>query len=810
MPLIRKNKHLPLGALYIISIFFASSAWAQVDPENPVIFGNRSAFNPYGTYILSGKVIDRDTDQPISQATVYLSNGSRGAISQKDGSFLIKLPPGKYTLKVSYLGLDPVEQKIEVYADGNLTFPISLQALEMDEVILEAEASDANVKDVITGIEKLNIDEINNLPAFLGEVDVVKSLLLLPGVSTVGEGANGFNVRGGRVDQNLVMLDGALLVNPSHMLGFFSAFHPDIVENFTLYKGHIPAQFGGRASSVLDIKGRDGNFSDYKIKGGMGLVASRLVLEGPIVKDKTSLIIGGRASYANWLLRQVKDFKVANSSARFYDGSAKLTHRIGENHRLSLSYYRSEDSFSFFDEFGFDWRTELFSFNWRGIFSERLLATFSATYGDYVSSQNEPTGIDGAKLENGLNYIQAKQNFLYKPNEVHKINVGAEMVINQAKPEVKSPFDERSVIRREEVEKDNGREFALYLNDEITLSQRISISLGVRYSFYQQIGEATEYSYLSDAPRRFGNITDSTVYAPGEVISTYGGWEPRLSFRFQLGTDNSIKFSYNRIRQYIHQISNTTSATPLDFWQVSNRFLPPQLVDNYSIGYFHNFNNNSWELSAELYFKDMQNLVEYKDFADLYVNRQIETQLITGKGQAYGIETAVRKELGRWTGWMSYTYSRSLLQVEGAFDEETINNGTWYPSNFDQPHSFTLSATRKLGKAGAFSSNVVYNTGRPFTALIGSYEANGTTIPHFSDRNAFRIPAYFRVDISFTVGDIFKKIDDNLTFSIYNLFSRNNAYSVFYKRDGNSFIPNAFKLSVLGAAFPSLTYNFSF
>jgi hypothetical protein len=798
-----------LWAVFLWGAF--SPALAQSPGDSLITFGDRTRFNPYATYILEGKVLNEANGEPISRATLYVKDLGKGAITREDGSFRLKLPPGKHELVIEYLGLPPFSQKIGLYADGSLDLPISLQAMEMEEILLEAEARDRNVKGVATGVEKLNIEEIKVIPAFLGEVDVVKSLLLLPGVSTVGEGASGFNVRGGRVDQNLVSLDGGQVINPSHVLGFFSAFNPDLIQDFTLYKGHVPAQFGGRASSVLEVRSREGDFSSWRGQGGLGPVASRLVVEGPLIKEKTSLLLGGRLSFTDYLLNLSADYDIKNSSSFFYDLNAKLTHRLNENHSLYLSFYSSKDRFRFSDRFGFSWGTQLLGFRWKGILSKKWLAAFSVSYGDYLSTQEEPSPASTARqLSNGLNYLQAKQNFLFTPSSHHAINMGVESSFYWAKPERLAPLGDLSVVREREIEKQNGREFSAYLNDEIEIGSRLRISLGLRYTLYQQVGPGELFTYAPDAPRIPANLRDTLSYGPGEVMQTYGGLEPRASARVQLGEHNSLKFSYNRMRQFVHLISNTTAATPVDFWQVSNPFLRPQLSDNFSIGFFQNLGNDSWEASLELFYKDLKNLIEYKDFAELLLNPQLETALLNGEGRAYGGEFALRRTLGRWTGWLSYTYSRSLLRVAGDFPDEVINGGEWYPAHFDQPHSISLVAKRALGEGGAFSLNFVYNSGRPFTAITSSYEINGVSIPHFSDRNAFRIPSYMRVDISLTAGSVVEKWDDSLTFSIYNMLSRENAYSIFYQRIGNSFIPKPYKLSVLGAAFPAFTYNFSF
>ena len=686
-----------------------------------------------------------------------------------------------------------------------------IEAYELDEVLLEAEAN-RNVSSALSGVDQLSIREIKRLPAFMGEIDVIKSILLLPGVSTVGEGAGGFNVRGGTIDQNLILQDEAPVFNASHVLGFFSIFNSDVVEQLTLYKGNIPAQLGGRLSSVLDIRLKDGNYQEFKARGGIGAVASRAVIEGPFQKGRSSYLLGLRSSYSAWALRLVQNPDVRASAASFYDVNAKISQRLGKQGSLHLSAYASNDRFQFASQYGYGWRTQLLSAQWRNLMSAKLSSTTTALYGNYVSEYFDPEGQDAFTLENGLQYYKFKHNFLWLPSPAHTLHIGAAFTHYKGRPEQIGPRGSESGIRRREVPKDQGRELALYINDTWELGSFVALSLGLRYSLYQNVGPDTVLTYREGGSLEPEHVIGTQAYESGEVISQYGGWEPRISLRVNVNENSSVKVSYNRLRQYIHLISNTTAATPVDIWQVSNTYVPPQIADNYSVGYFRNFNGNRWETSLEFYYKDIHQLIEYKDLPDLLLNEYLETELISGIGRAYGGELSIKRKAGAVTGWFSYAYARSLRQVRGEFSEEIINEGEWYPAQFDQPHQLNAVVTYKIGKKHTFSANFTYSSGRPITAPIADYFIGNTLIPHYSARNQVRIPDYHRLDFSYTIDPQAvrrQRFKSTITFTLYNLYARKNPFSVYFQRT-DKFLPDAFKLAVLGSVFPSVTYNFNF
>jgi len=764
-----------------------------------------------GTLNFSGKILDGETKEPIIGATVTLPAGE-GTATDAFGAFELELSPGSHELLLRYIGYQPISLKLDIFQSGEAEFNMAASILQLDEVIVSAQAADANVKSAQMGVEALSPQTIKELPTFLGEADVIKSLQTLPGVSTVGEGATGFNVRGGSIDQNLIVQDGTPVFNSSHVLGFFSTFNPDVVRNVTLYKGSIPAQYGGRLSSVLDVELKDGNYKNIAGEGGIGLVSSRLTLEGPISKNNTSFLVGGRMSYSDWILKQVELPDAKRSSAYFYDLIGKISHRFNSDSEISLSYYNSYDFFRFAEDFGFTWRTQLATLTWQQIWADELSSIFTAGWGDYASTQFDPFGVDAFDLENGLRYYKAKQNFFYNPSAAHSINFGAAATYYDMHPERLSPKGTVSSIAPQAIEKDQGYELAFYANDEYTISPFLSVSLGLRYAVYQNVGPRNVFVYNEEGPRQADSVVDTLFYQSGENIQSYGGLEPRVSVKLQLSPSSSVKMSYNRMQQFIHLVSNTAAATPVDVWQVSNTFIEPQRADNFGLGYFKNLADNTWETSLEVYYRSIDNQIVFKDLPELLLNDKLETETLPGNGRAYGIELYIKKNSGRWSGWLSYAYARAEVQVQGDFLEETINDGAWFPADYDQPHQLTLFARNEVTPSQIFTANFTYRTGRPITAPIANYFIGTAVIPQYSDRNQFRIPDYHRLDLAYTFDNTkarLKGFRSSFTVAIYNVYFRENPFSVFFRRDSRN-IPQAYRLAVLGTAFPSFTWNFKF
>jgi len=807
---------LPLLALLLCTALQVS---AQQREDDVVVIGSPTDIRTDRSPELTGVITEAHSGESIAGATIYVEALETGTSSDSSGRYRLRLPVGRHEVRYRFVGFETVEKSILIYSDGNLDIELSSKRYDLGEVVVEARGNEDNVLGSVTGIETMTISEISELPSVLGEADVVNSLKLLPGVTTVGEGAIGYNVRGGRTGQNLVLLEGAPLFNPSHVLGFFSVFNPDVVKEFSLYKGHVPARYGGRLSSVLDVRMKREEIDEFKLRAGVGIAAGRLSAEIPFNDNNSSLLLAGRGSYSGWILSMIGDTDIQQSSASFYDGNAIVSHSINPENRISFSFYGSRDRLQYSDRFGYSWKNRLYNLSWKSMIAGGLVSEFSAVYGAYSATHFEPSGIGAFTLKNGIRYYKLKEHLVYTLNERHTLNAGIEWNSRFGKPEQLLPYDDEANVEFEEIDKEQSYELSFYAEDMIDITEKLQLTAGLRYTLYRQTGPARIFQYRAGAPRRIENITDTTAYSRGKTIAAYDGLEPRLSARYRLDETSSIKASYNRTAQYIHQITNNTSPTPSAIWQTSTPHIKPMQADQFSLGYFRNFNNNIWETSLEIYYKKIDDLVEYIDFADLHLNEHLETELLAGTANAYGAELSIRKNAGRWTGWLSYAYNRTYVKVAGDFSAATLNEGDRFPASFDRPHNLTLIAKRRLGEKSSFSMNFTYNTGRPITAIESSYEHDGVSIPVFSGRNAYRIPDYIRLDISFTIAEnIWKNrtvdpnrpITDSMTITFYNLLSRENAFTVYYDRTGNITYPRAQKLSILGAVIPSATYNISF
>ncbi|OKL40664.1 hypothetical protein A3841_12445 [Pontibacter flavimaris] len=760
---------------------------------------------------LSGHVREAKTGEPSIGATVVVEELKKGTASDEKGYYTLTIPAGSYTLEVRSVGMVPDKRKLQLLQSRIVDVELFEVSNELREVEVSAVAPDQNVKSLEMGVARLSIKEIKSVPAFLGEVDVVRSVLAMPGVTTVGEGATGFNVRGGSVDQNLILQDDAPLFNSSHLFGFFSVFNPDMVEDVTLYRAGIPSRYGGRVSSVLDVKMRDGNKKIPVLSGGIGLLSSRLLLEGPIVKDKASFVLGGRGAYPGLLLRFVPDKSVRDSDGNFYDFNAKLSYTLSEKDQLMLSGYLSRDSFRFGTDTTYTWGTATGTLKWSHTFSNKLFSTLTGVAGDYAYGVSAETVPYNFTLDSDIKYKLLKADVNYEPSAQHKIGLGASSTwYNFNSGELKPSSDQSSLVQLS-MPREQSLEAAAYLNHEYTLSPAISVSYGLRYSSYFNLGPGRVYVYNPEVPRRASSVTDTLHFADGESIKQYNYLEPRASVRVALGENSSVKLGYNRMVQYIHLISNTTAVSPMDIWKTSNPYLKPQIGDQVALGYFRNLHDNSIELSAEGYYKRLHNLVEYKDGARLLLNNALDADLLPGDGKAYGLELMIRRKGKKLTGWASYTYSRSLRRVKGPTPEETINSGSYFPSNYDKPHDFTVVLNQQLSRLISLSANFTYSTGRPVTYPESVSMIGGLLMVNYSDRNQHRIPDYHRLDVALTIDGTNKRGAKRLsswTLSVYNLYGRNNPYSVFFKPAYSGNVPQAYKLSVIGSAVPAITYNF--
>lgn len=783
--------------------FYSALSGQDEQDENSMVIGSFNQLGADGMGTLNGIVRDAQTGEPIIGATISVTDTDIGTATDFDGSYEINLPAGQHQIVINFIGYEDNYKAFEIRSDGSLDVDLDKGAIELDEVTISARAADASVENVQIGVQSINMSTIKKLPTFMGEVDVIKSFLLQPGVGSIGEGASGFNVRGGNVDQNLIMQDETFIFNSSHSLGFFSTFNSDLINKVDLYKANIPAQYGGRLVSVMDVEMKDGNFESFKIKGGVGPISSKVSFEGPVIKDKVSIIGGFRSSYTGWLLSLMQEPELQKSSSFFYDGNFRITAKPNANHSITLSGYSSKDDFVYNDEFGFDYQTQFAELSYGLILGKNIFSKFTVVGSRYDSNQADFDGIDASTINTTVDYLKIKENIKYIPNEVTEFNVGLSSITYDIGPGDRSPLGELSTISPKILEDEKGRESAVYANAKFALTDVLEVSGGARFTYFQYLGPKTEYQYSDESQPSVETITGTELKTG--TIKSFTALEPRVSMRLKLTDETSLKAGYSRTSQFINQIFNADSPTPTSQWQLSNRYIDPLKSHNVSIGYFKNFNDNIWETSFELYGRKIDQLYDYRDFADLLINDHIETELLNGEGRAYGAELSIKKNKGIMNGWLSYTYAKSERQIAD------INDGEWYPSNFDKTHDVSLIFNYNPNQRNTLTANINYSTGRPTTPPVGNYRSSGGLIvPIFSERNALRIPDYFRVDLSYTLGQGYKvdqKFRTSWTFSIYNLLGRKNPYSVFFTQAPFNLV-QANKLSILGSVFPSLTINF--
>ncbi len=776
-----------------------------------MVIGSKADRAKGGKATLAGHIREAETGEPVIGAVIYVENPWIGVATDAFGYYSVTLPKGRYTVKLKSIGLKDTRREVLLNGDGTLDIEMEEDVIPLKEVVIESE-KDINVRGMQMGLERIDMRTVRQIPPALGEADILKITVTLPGVQSVGENATGFNVRGGSVDQNLMLFNDVPIFNTSHLFGFFSVFNPDVLRNAELFKSAIPANYGERISSIFDVKMRDGNKKKFAGSGGISAVTGRLTFEGPIIKDKTSFIIGGRSTYSDWILKQIPDASLKNSSASFYDITGRISHEFNDKNSLFLTGYYSGDKFNLNSDSLYNYYNINASAQWKHIFKTKLYGVFTALYSKYgydVSSNANP--VNAFNLGYEINQSGLKADFSFFPNSNHKIDFGLQSNYYMLRPGSFVPLGSESLIVPDILEQERGVETAIYLSDRYEVSRNFSIYGGLRYSFYAYLGPKTVNRYQPDKPLSPENITGEKKYGSGEIIKTYQGPEFRLSMRYALNDQNSIKLSYNRMRQYIHMISNTAAISPLDIWKLSDPYLPMQIGDQISLGFYKNLKQNSIEASLEVYYKKIRNLIEFKGGAELILNPHLETELISGLGRAYGVEVMFKKKVGKLNGWLSYTYSRSLIQAGGKYPEEQINNGEYYPTNFDKPHDLTLVSNYKFSRRLSFSANFTYSTGRPITYPVAKYFYDNGVRIQYSDRNQFRVPDYYRLDISFNLEGnhkIKKLAHSSWTLAVYNLTGRKNVYSIYFVTENEDV--KGYKLSIFGQAIPTLTYNFRF
>ena len=752
-------------------------------------------------YTISGSISDATNGEELIGASVLVKELGTGGITNVYGFYSVTIAEGEYNLMISYVGYEPILKTITLNQSITLNIELQPQSTALEEVVVTAEREDLNVQSTQMSVNKLDMKEIENVPVLFGEKDIIKTIQLLPGIKS-SEGGGGFYVRGGSADQNLILLDEAPVYNASHLLGFFSVFNSDAIKDLTIYKGHIPSEYGGRASSVLDIKMKDGNNKKLNVGGGIGLIASRLTVEAPIVKDKGSFILSGRRTYLDMFLKLSSDEDAKNSKLYFYDFNAKANYRLGEKDRVFVSGYFGRDQFGFGDLFGFDWGNTTSTVRWNHLFNDRLFLNSTALFSDYnydVNIGGEDGENDGFSITSKIQDLSLKEDFEYYINPENTLKFGASAIYHTFVPGQITP-EENSNINSIILQEKYAWETAAYISNDMDLSEKVKVNAGLRYSWFSQVGPGDVYTYDQD-----GDITETETYGDGEIVKTYSGLEPRLGITYRLNEQRSLKASYGRNRQYLHLVSNSNSGTPIDLWIPSSNNVKPQIADQYAVGYFQNFNENAYEGSVEVYYKNMQNQVDYKTGAELIFNENVESQLLFGDGRSYGSEFYLKKNTGRFTGWLSYTLSRTEREFEG------VDFGEVYPATWDRTHDMSLVGMYKLDKKWTLSASFVYRTGDARTYPVGKYEIDGEIINMYDKRNKNRLPNYHRLDLGATkIIKTTSKFESSLNISIYNAYGRRNAYVVNFQEDPNDATKTQSTRIALFTFLPSITYNFKF
>jgi hypothetical protein len=768
-------------------------------------------------FTISGTVVDSKSNETLIGVTIFVQETNSTVTTNEYGFYSITLKTGTYNLLISSIGFGTESAKIDLDKNVKNNFKLSSNDTQLEEIVI-TEKTTTNIRRPEMSVNKLSVGQIKKIPVVLGEVDIIKAILLLPGVTNAGEGASGFNVRGGGADQNLILLDEATIFNSSHVFGFFSVFNPDAIKDLKLYKGGIPARYGGRASSVLDIYQKDGNSSKFATSGGIGLITSRLLLEGPLVKDKGSFLFGGRASYAHLFLKLSEEQK--NNSAYFYDLNTKLSYKLNSNNSLYLSGYFGRDVFSLNKQFVNTYGNSVLNLRWNHLFSDKLFSNLSMIYSDYYY------GLDldfvGFKWDSGIRNINIKYDFKNYVSDKFKLGYGVNGIYYDFNPGTIRPSNPTSGINFGQLDKKYAFEPAAYIEAEHKATKKIAFNYGLRYSMFYRLGQSNVNIYANNNPVIFNQqqqIYEKATpigqhfFGRNKVIQDYNYFEPRFATSYQINENQSVKFSYNRMLQYLQLVTNTASPTPLDVWTPSDNFIKPQIADQVALGYFRNFHDDDYSLEVETFYKKIRNRIDYIDGANLIANNALEQVILSGQLRAYGLEMLLRKNTGKLTGWIAYTLSRSEQQTPGRTPQETgINSGKWYSSAFDKLHNIAVTGTYTLNKKWTFGSNFIMQTGQPVNFPNGQYSYLGLNVPSYGGRNESRLPAFHHLDLSATLTpsrNKSRRLQGEWVFSIYNVYNRQNAASITFQQNANTAVNEAVRTSIFGIV-PAVTYNFKF
>lgn len=769
-------------------------------------------------YTISGVITEKQTGESMIAATIACLKEKKGAASNNYGFYSLSLPKGQCIIEISFIGFQSITQTIDLHEDLRLDFELEEQTAALGEVLVKAEKSNQQIDDLKISTQKMSIKTIKSMPALLGETDVLKSLQMLPGVQSGGDASSNLNVRGGSYDQNLILLDDAPIYNPSHALGFFSVFNPDAIKSVEIYKGGIPAQYGDRLSSLVDIRMKEGNMKKYQAALSLGTIASRVSVEGPIVKDKASFIFSGRYSYAGkvadnfvglakdvgFMKSELNNYSEGNDIS-FYDLNLKLNYKINPNNRLYFSAYSGKDQFYFKlvdEKSSMDWGNSSMALRWNHIFNERLFSNTSLIFSNYNYAYYIKDDIRNFKWSSDLAEMDIKSDYDFFLNSRHHIKYGLSVNYHKIQPGEIAPRSENSITKPYKMDLNSSLESALYVSHRFDISDKIALRYGLRYSAFANVGAGIVYNYASDERTQ---IVDSTLYFNNDIQSFFSGFEPRINLRYTLGESQSIKASYMRTRQYLHLLSNSSLGMPTDIWYPVNKHIEPQTADQLALGYFHDFANHTWVSSVETYYKDMQNQIGFKDNAKLFLNSNVEQEILAGKGRAYGLEFMIKKEKGLLKGWLAYTWSKTEQKIEG------INQGKVFPTRYDKTNDLSIYLSYQLSEKWLLSSNFVYSTGAPVTVAKGSYEFQGTLVNYYTERNAYRLPDYHRLDLSLIYkGRKRKSYQTEWIFAVYNVYNRHNAFSVYTKQDDYDLRTNQSYMIYMFGAVPSISFNVKF
>ena len=766
-------------------------------------------------FLLHGTVHVAVTEERLAGVNIWFPELQTGTTTNEYGFFSLRLPSGTQVLEVSYLGYLPQRMDLVIEENRKVKFALTPAAEDLKEVIISENADRTRIFDAQMGTARLKVSRIKEIPVIFGEVDIIKALTLLPGVSNAGEGSSGFNVRGGAADQNLILLDEATIYNGSHLFGLFSIFNPDAIRDLTLYKGGIPAKYGGRVSSVLDIYQKKGNTREFGIEGGLGLISSRLLVEGPLKEGNSSFLIGGRASYAHLFLKLSDN----ENSAYFYDLNTKVSTQVNDKNTILFSGYFGRDVFQISQSFINRYGNSIFNLRWNSILRENLFSNLSLIYSDYYYGLT--LNYVGFDWSSGIKNANIKYDLEHHISNKTTLNYGIHNTWYGFNPGRISPSDKNSGINPDQLTKKYAFENALYLDVEQDISQKVEARYGLRLSNFLRMGQSyflyprNEALLYNENLGIYEEATPSGIQQLDRASVDRDFWnlEPRLSLSYRLDDDQVLKIGYNRMTQYIHLITNTSSPTPLDVWAPSGRYLAPQKLDQFSAGYYRLFGDESYALEMETFYKDLRNRIDYIDGANLIANNAIERVILPGMGRAYGLEVLFKKSTGSFTGWLAYTWSRSEQRTPGRTKKEPgINNGQWYPTPYDKEHDLSLSLLYRINNRWNISSNFIFQTGLPATFPTGFYEYENLNVPVFATRNSNRLPAYHRLDLAATFrpsDDPAKRFQSSWSFGIYNVYNRHNAASISFRRNEDTDKNEAVRLSLFGIV-PAVTYNFKF